>query len=101
HQPTNLAILVPYTTLFRSNGTLCSTEQAIVVHQNIKEMTVRELKNNGGYFLDSSEKAMLENVISPSKGKLNPKIVGRSARIIAEDRKSTRLNSSHVKTSYA
>ncbi|WP_240613510.1 aldehyde dehydrogenase family protein [Pueribacillus theae] len=66
------------------NGTLCSTEQAIVVHKNIKEMTVRELKNGGGYFLDSSEKAMLENVISPSKGKLNPKIVGRSARIIAE-----------------
>jgi acetaldehyde dehydrogenase (acetylating) len=66
------------------NGTICATEQAIVVHQNIKEMAIREFKNNGGYFLNESEKKKMEKVISPTKGKLNPAIVGRSAKRIAE-----------------
>jgi acetaldehyde dehydrogenase (acetylating) len=65
------------------NGTICATEQAIVIHKNVKEMTVRELKNNGGYFLSDAEKALVENVISPIRGKLNPAIVGKSAEKIA------------------
>lgn len=65
------------------NGTICATEQAIVVHKNVKEMTIRELKNNGAYFLTGSEKSLVENVISPTRGKLNPAIVGRSAVKIA------------------
>lgn len=65
------------------NGTICATEQAIVVDQNIKEMTMRELKNNGAYFLNAEEKQKVENTISPIPGKLNPKIVGRSALKIA------------------
>lgn len=66
------------------NGTICATEQAIVVDQNIKEMTMRELKNNGAYFLNVEEKKKVENTISPNRGKLNPKIVGRSALKIAK-----------------
>nr|WP_263328554.1 aldehyde dehydrogenase family protein [Neobacillus sp. Marseille-Q6967] len=65
------------------NGTICATEQSIVVHKNIKEMTLRELKNNGGYLLNESEKARVEDVISPIRGKLNPAIVGKTAEIIA------------------
>jgi acetaldehyde dehydrogenase (acetylating) len=66
------------------NGTICATEQAMVVHKNIKEMTIRELKRNGGYFLNASEKSMVENIISPIRGKLNPSIVGKHAEKIAE-----------------
>jgi acetaldehyde dehydrogenase (acetylating) len=66
------------------NGTICASEQAIVVDQNIKTMTIRELKNNGAYFLNEAEKANLENVISPVKGMLNPAIVGRSVKTISE-----------------
>ncbi|PLR87861.1 acetaldehyde dehydrogenase [Bacillus sp. V33-4] len=66
------------------NGTICATEQSIVVHRNIKEITIRELKNNGAYFLNEAEKAKVENIISPVKGKLNPAIVGRTAETIAE-----------------
>jgi acetaldehyde dehydrogenase (acetylating) len=66
------------------NGTICATEQAMVVHKNVKEMTIRELKNYDCYFLDKKEKEKLENIISPIKGKLNPAIVGRSAEHIAE-----------------
>lgn len=66
------------------NGTLCSTEQSIVVHKNIKHIVLRELKNNGAYLVDTAEKERLERIISPEKGKLNPNIVGRSAHVIAE-----------------
>lgn len=65
------------------NGTICATEQSIVVDRNIKEMTMRELRNNGAYLLNNHEKAALEKVISPSPGKLNPDIVGQSAVKIA------------------
>nr|WP_275899639.1 aldehyde dehydrogenase family protein [Bacillus piscicola] len=65
------------------NGTICATEQSIVVDQNVKEMSVRELKNNGAYFVNASEKAKLEDIISPIRGKLNPDIVGKPAKVIA------------------
>lgn len=42
------------------NGTICATEQAIVVDLNIQQMAIRELKNNGAYFLNSEEKAKME-----------------------------------------
>ncbi len=66
------------------HGTICASEQAIVVDHNIKTLVMRELKNNGGYFLSEAEKAKLEQVISPTKGNLNPAIVGRSAKTIAD-----------------
>ncbi|MYL35764.1 acetaldehyde dehydrogenase (acetylating) [Pontibacillus yanchengensis] len=66
------------------NGTICATEQALVIDQNIKEMSVREFKKNGSYLLNEDEKKKVEKVISPTKGKLNPKIVGKSAVKIAE-----------------
>ena len=66
------------------NGTICATEQALVVDKNIKDMVIRELKNNGSYMLNESEKANLEKLISPEPGKLNPAIVGQSAARIAE-----------------
>lgn len=66
------------------NGTICASEQAILVDKNIKEMVVREFKNQGSYFLNEEEKEKLEKIISPSPGKLNPSIVGKSATVIAQ-----------------
>lgn len=66
------------------NGTICATEQAIIVDQNIKDMTVRELKNNNAYFVEGEEKERMEKLISPTIGQLNPEIVGKSPKIIAE-----------------
>lgn len=64
-------------------GTICATEQAIVVHKNIKSLVIRELKENGAYFLNEVEKAKVAAIISPQLGKINPKIVGKSAQTIA------------------
>lgn len=66
------------------NGTICATEQAIVVDRNVQQIAIRELRNQGAYFLNEEEKAVMEKVISPVPGKLNPNIVGQSAIKIAE-----------------
>ncbi|EIT86763.1 acetaldehyde dehydrogenase [Fictibacillus macauensis ZFHKF-1] len=65
-------------------GTICASEQSIIVDKNIKEMAVRELKNRGAYFLNDEEKKKMETTISPLPGKLNPKIVGKSPLVIAK-----------------
>lgn len=66
------------------NGTICATEQSLIVDKNIKQIAVRELRNNGAYFLSDKEKELMEKLICPTPGKLNPKIVGKSAVKIAE-----------------
>ncbi|MBB4822968.1 acetaldehyde dehydrogenase (acetylating) [Sporosarcina luteola] len=65
-------------------GTICATEQAIVVDKNILELVNRELKKNGAYIMSDEEKQIMEKVVSPSPGKVNPKIVGRSPQTIAK-----------------
>lgn len=64
-------------------GTICATEQAIVVDRNIASVVMRELKNNGAYVLNEEEKKRMEKVISPIPGRVNPKIVGKSPAYIA------------------
>lgn len=66
------------------NGTICATEQALVVDRSIRENVIREFKKNGAYFLNEEEKRRLEQVVSPVPGKLNSKIVGRHAQVIAK-----------------
>ncbi|NSL51038.1 aldehyde dehydrogenase family protein [Calidifontibacillus erzurumensis] len=66
------------------NGTICASEQAIVVDANIKEATIRELKKNKAYFVEGEEKQKVERIISPVIGQLNPDIVGKSAVEIAK-----------------
>lgn len=66
------------------NGTICATEQALVVDRNIQQMVIRELKNNGAYLLNNEEKVLVEKVICTAPGKLNPNIVGQSAVKIAQ-----------------
>src|SRR5699024_4816024 len=66
------------------NGTICATEQAIVVDQSVKEATIREFEKNGTYFLNAQEKKKIGNIISNGNGQVNPDIVGKTAVKIAE-----------------
>ncbi|WP_019122966.1 acetaldehyde dehydrogenase (acetylating) [Brevibacillus massiliensis] len=65
------------------NGTICSSEQAIVVDQSIKRKVVAELKRQGAYFLDDHERKKVAAVIMAGGG-LNVQIVGKSPQAIAE-----------------
>ncbi|MFZ0038665.1 MAG: aldehyde dehydrogenase family protein [Candidatus Acidiferrales bacterium] len=66
-------------------GTICSSEQAIVAEEAIRERALEECRNQGGYFLSDDEIRRLgELVIRPGTSAPNPKIVGKHATVLAE-----------------
>jgi acetaldehyde dehydrogenase (acetylating) len=66
------------------NGTICASEQAVVVDAPI-EMAVREqFKLQGGYFISQSEADQLAKIVATPQRTLNPGIVGRSVEVIAK-----------------
>ncbi len=70
-----------YGTTF-DNGTLCSSEQAMIVDLPLKEKVIEEAKFLGCYFVNAEEKAKLAKAIQNSL-RINPEIVGKPAHFIA------------------
>ena len=66
------------------NGTICASEQSIVAEKCIKDKVVEEVKKQGGYFLNAEETKKLSGFILRANGTMNPKIVGKSAKVIAD-----------------
>lgn len=66
------------------NGTICASEQSIVTEHCIKDKVVAEVKRQGGYFLNEEETKKLSGFILRANGTMNPKIVGKSAKVIAD-----------------
>ena len=66
------------------NGTICASEQSIVVEECIKEKVVEELKKAGAYFLNDEESKRLGKFIMRPNGTMNPQIVGKSVETIAK-----------------
>jgi acetaldehyde dehydrogenase (acetylating) len=66
------------------NGTLCSSEQAIISDETIRDTVLDELKKQGAHVCTSQEKVQLERTIQTPRRTLNTKIVGKSADRIAE-----------------
>jgi acetaldehyde dehydrogenase (acetylating) len=65
------------------NGTICASEQAIVVDAPI-EMAVREqFKLQGAHFINQSEADQLAKIVATPQRSLNPAIVGKSVEKIA------------------
>ena len=65
-------------------GTLCSSEQALICDEAIKDQVVEELRQrNGGYFLSEAETAAVARVVVTPQLLANPEIVGRPAPAIA------------------
>src|SRR5882757_1214219 len=66
------------------NGTICASEQAVVVDAPI-EMAVREqFKLQGAHFLSQSEADQLAKIVATPQRSLNPAIVGKSVEVIAK-----------------
>jgi len=64
------------------NGTICASEQAIVVDAPI-EMAVREqFKLQGAHFVNQSEADQLGKIVATPQRSLNPQIVGKSVEFI-------------------
>ncbi|WP_409346852.1 acetaldehyde dehydrogenase (acetylating) [Paenibacillus sp. MBLB4367] len=64
-------------------GTICASEQALVVDAEVKSEFVATCLRQGAYLLDEQEKQKVSAVIMNGKG-LNPSIVGRSPQVIGE-----------------
>jgi len=65
------------------NGTLCSSEQAIVCDRVIREQVVEQVRANGGHFLSAEEADRLAAVLITKEMLVNPEFVGRPAATIA------------------
>src|SRR5262249_39610644 len=66
------------------NGRSCSSEQAIVVERPIDSQVRERLAAEGAYFLSGEQREGLTRVVATATNTLNPKIVGKSAKVIAE-----------------
>jgi len=66
------------------NGTICASEQSIIIEETIKDKVVAELKNQGAYFLSPEEAKQLGKFIMRANGSMNPQIVGKSVETIAK-----------------
>src|ERR671915_1471843 len=65
------------------NGTICASEQAIVVDAPI-EIAVREqFKLQGAHFVSQAEADQLGKIVATPQRSLNPQIVGKSVEFIA------------------
>lgn len=65
-------------------GTVCASEQSIIVEKNNKDKVVDELKKQGAYFLPTEDAKKLEKFILRPDGRMNPQIVGKSPQFVGE-----------------
>jgi acetaldehyde dehydrogenase (acetylating) len=66
-------------------GTICSSEQAMVVEEPVLEAALEECRKQGGYFLNDDEAKRVAALLFPGGGHVaDPKLVGRHATHIAE-----------------
>ena len=66
------------------NGTVCASEQSIVVERAMEEKVRAEARRQGFYFMDKDQAGALAKLLFQPNGALNPAIVGRSAEKLAE-----------------
>lgn len=67
------------------NGTICASEQAVIVEDCIKSQVVEEFRRQGGYFMSPEETSKVAKKLFVSEHVMNPKMVGRSAAVIADN----------------
>src|SRR6187431_808099 len=65
------------------NGTICASEQSVVVDAPVSDAVREQFKLQGGHFLSSSEADAVAKVLLTRQRTLNAGIVGKSAEYIA------------------
>ena len=66
------------------NGTVCASEQSIIVERDMEEQVRKQAKNQGFYFMSTNEAEALAKILFRPNGALNPEIVGRCAPELAK-----------------
>ena len=65
-------------------GTVCASEQSIIVERNMEEAVRQKGAAMGFYFMNKEEAGALAKLLFKPNGTLNPDIVGKSALTLAE-----------------
>src|SRR5882762_7213457 len=66
------------------NGTICASEQAVVVDAPIEQEVREQFKAQGAHFLSSADADKLAKIVATPQRTLNPEIVGKSVEAIAK-----------------
>ena len=66
------------------NGTVCASEQSIVVERNMEKALLEAGRRQGFYFMEKPQAEKLGKLLFRPSGALNPEIVGKSAAYLAE-----------------
>jgi acetaldehyde dehydrogenase / alcohol dehydrogenase len=66
------------------NGTICASEQTVVIDDEIYDLALRKFSELGAHICDEKEtKLLASSVIDPKTGHMQPMAVGQDAAIIA------------------
>ena len=66
------------------NGTVCASEQSIILERPTEEAVLAEGKKLGFYFMSEAEAGKLGKLLFRPNGALNPEVVGKTALRLAE-----------------
>ena len=66
------------------NGTVCASEQSIIVERSMESRILEEGKKLGCYFMNDEEAGRLGKLLFRPSGALNPEVVGKTALHLAE-----------------
>lgn len=66
------------------NGTICASEQSIIVERCNRDEVIKELEKQGAYFMNEEETNKVCELLFKNGTSMNPNFVGRSAKVIAE-----------------
>ena len=65
-------------------GTVCASEQSIIVEKDMESQVRTEGQKRGFYFMNKEEAGALAKLLFKPNGTLNPAIVGKSALVLAQ-----------------
>ena len=65
-------------------GTVCASEQSIIVEKSMEQQVKNTASKMGFYFMNTQEAGQLAKLLFRPTGALNPEIVGKPATLLAE-----------------
>ena len=65
-------------------GTVCASEQSIIVESAMEQQVKEKASQMGFYFMDKEQAGCLAKLLFKPNGTLNPEIVGKPATLLAE-----------------
>ena len=66
------------------NGTICASEQSIIIEKTMEEKVLQAAQSKGFYFMNPEEAGRLAKLLFKPNGTLNPEIVGKPAVMLAQ-----------------